>query len=269
MRVTDYAGKSVTDQHNIAVTRVALAPILKFRCRRPISGFRVLDVDHDDWTSAVQDNDSRRNTTDACFLARKWGSRGLLANSAFANSLILEPISPEFEEFDLFERHPAAFRQVAAAGERVEDIKALADRYGSLVEYSRPEDVSLWRSVVEQLKSGVALWDEAKSTNFERFCRWFERIDELRLGGVGGVESRILLAKDPQSAKARLFISPPNLMAALLVQFALAVDGNENFRRCDQCTDWFPIAVAGRRPDRIYCSDACRMRAYRSRNAKD
>jgi len=60
-------------------------------------------------------------------------------------------------------------------------------------------------------------------------------------------------------------LSPINLIGALWLQFALAVDGNVGYAHCQSCGSWFPIASGAGRTDKRYCSDACRMRAYRQR----
>ena len=60
---------------------------------------------------------------------------------------------------------------------------------------------------------------------------------------------------------------PKNLFGALWLQFAEAIDDDRDYRRCTQCLKWFEIAPGSGRPDKLYCSDACRMRSYRTRKA--
>lgn len=63
-------------------------------------------------------------------------------------------------------------------------------------------------------------------------------------------------------------MKPTGLLAAMWLQFALAIDGNIDFRQCTVCRSWFEIAPGRGRPEKSYCSDACRMRAYRKRKAE-
>ena len=49
------------------------------------------------------------------------------------------------------------------------------------------------------------------------------------------------------------------------LQFANAIEGDRDYAQCVECASWFEIAPGSGRPDKRYCSDACRMRAYRKR----
>jgi hypothetical protein len=73
------------------------------------------------------------------------------------------------------------------------------------------------------------------------------------------------LREDPLSASARLCIRPNSLAHALWAQLLLAIDGNANLAACVQCRKWFTMEAGHGRSDKEYCSNACRMRAYRKR----
>jgi hypothetical protein len=60
-------------------------------------------------------------------------------------------------------------------------------------------------------------------------------------------------------------IMPKGLIGALWLQAALAVSGGKDFRQCHECQTWFEVATGQGRSDKLYCSTACRMRAYRKR----
>ena len=77
------------------------------------------------------------------------------------------------------------------------------------------------------------------------------------------VHERLMWADD------RLAISliPSNLIGALWLQFAHSVAADVDFAKCVECGTWFEVAPGSGRPDKRYCSDACRMRAYRKRKA--
>lgn len=77
------------------------------------------------------------------------------------------------------------------------------------------------------------------------------------------VPSVVVAASDSLKLQWR----PLHLLGAMWLQFALAVDSHKQFRPCANCGTWFEISADGSRASRQYCSDACRMRAYRARKA--
>lgn len=55
------------------------------------------------------------------------------------------------------------------------------------------------------------------------------------------------------------------LASALWLQFADAVAYNRTYDRCQVCQKWFEVAPDAARSHRRFCSDACRVKAYRDR----
>lgn len=107
-----------------------------------------------------------------------------------------------------------------------------------------------------------------------------ERIDPIRQDGLEraglylvqdlvneGLRSRVHeeLQWDEATGKPTIRIVPGNLIGAMWLQFALAIDGDNEFGKCSECASWYVIAPGAGRPDKTYCSNACRMRAYRKR----
>lgn len=76
---------------------------------------------------------------------------------------------------------------------------------------------------------------------------------------------RILYIREEDRLEMR--VVPKNLLGALWLQFARAVDGNRDFRRCRQCGQWFAVSPS-ERTSREFCSNACRSKAYRERIEK-
>lgn len=64
-------------------------------------------------------------------------------------------------------------------------------------------------------------------------------------------------------AHMRIAFVPTNLLAALWLQFAQAVTGDFQLRRCTECERYFPVGPGGRRLDSDTCSDKCRQRKKR------
>jgi hypothetical protein len=51
------------------------------------------------------------------------------------------------------------------------------------------------------------------------------------------------------------------------MQFATAVEGGKEYRRCDTSKTWFELSAHARAGAK-FCRKACRFRAYRMRQAK-
>ena len=56
-----------------------------------------------------------------------------------------------------------------------------------------------------------------------------------------------------------------DLMGFLWVQFAEAIAGGKQYKQCDSCGLWMEISPEHGRPEKTYCSPACKQRAYRTR----
>jgi hypothetical protein len=68
------------------------------------------------------------------------------------------------------------------------------------------------------------------------------------------------------SPDLRIQLTPTSLIAAIWLQFATAIDGDKNYRRCEACKKWFEVSVEAR-GDAKFCKQACRFKAYRGRQA--
>jgi hypothetical protein len=65
--------------------------------------------------------------------------------------------------------------------------------------------------------------------------------------------------------RLNLVVEPVDLLSALWLQFARAVDGNRTYKRCERvgCSEWFELTPSVSRSDRQYCSDSCKAKAWR------
>ena len=63
----------------------------------------------------------------------------------------------------------------------------------------------------------------------------------------------------------RLAIRPLNLLGALWLQFARAIDGDREYRACQKCGTWFEIGSKGHSRAKRFCSNRCRMAFSRAR----
>jgi hypothetical protein len=81
------------------------------------------------------------------------------------------------------------------------------------------------------------------------------------------VSPRLLWDKD--LAHSELHIVPHNLLGALWLQFAEAVNGDKKYRRCEECGKWFELSPDLNRTNRKYCSGACRSKTYRRKKEEE
>lgn len=72
------------------------------------------------------------------------------------------------------------------------------------------------------------------------------------------------------SPKAGLLLRlhPRDLLTAIWLQFALAVTGDKQYRACDACGKSYEIAPDTARTNKVFCSNRCKVRAYRERKAR-
>jgi hypothetical protein len=75
--------------------------------------------------------------------------------------------------------------------------------------------------------------------------------------------ARVLL--DEETGRQGLYVNPKNLLGALWIQFSESIDSSTSSKRCAECGDWMLLAPGTSRSDREFCSDRCRVNAYRKR----
>ena len=136
-------------------------------------------------------------------------------------------------------------------------------------------DTVCWHSVPD----GWAFSGEAWVSEPEHHPERFEDIKRHGLARAAlfivqdvvneGLRARVheQLQWDETSERSTIRIMPTNLIGALWLQLANAIEANRDYGQCSECSSWFEIAPGSGRPDKRYCSDACRMRAYRKRKS--
>ena len=65
-----------------------------------------------------------------------------------------------------------------------------------------------------------------------------------------------------------VYFVPGSLVGALWLQFAQAIERNNDFRKCAECGIWFELSPQTARSNKTYCSNACRTKTYRKRKAE-
>jgi hypothetical protein len=76
------------------------------------------------------------------------------------------------------------------------------------------------------------------------------------------------LIRNETRSQFSIWLVPEGLIGAVWVQFARAVERNNEFRRCSECGIWFELSPQTARSHKQFCSNACRTKAYRKRQAE-
>jgi hypothetical protein len=245
--------------------------LLEFTCHRPLDGFRVLRLDRNKWPvekdGIVRPPD--KPSDDEKYALERWYDWLFGAFDPYERRVVhlLVPRSPKRESYSLFDEAPALFSEFADVPLTIKGVIGFADRYGSLRQGPRPDDLpddlDLWIKSIRKMRRAVDAWESAKETgDFKKIVSIIEHRGERRRGSLAGTQLNALLETDPSGAP-RLCVRPSSFLEALWTQLTLAVEGDQNLRRCAVCTGWFPVESG--RSDKEYCSVACRMRAYRKR----
>ena len=78
--------------------------------------------------------------------------------------------------------------------------------------------------------------------------------------------ARILL--DHERDRMGLHVTPHSLIGALWLQCARVLTLNPTFKSCEHCGKWFEMSADARRKQSKYCSNRCKVAAYRVRRAQ-
>ncbi len=170
-------------------------------------------------------------------------------------------------------------RRMAAVETSENDILNFANQYGTLglyrqdVDLTRLLDLSIiaffpadslldWQTEIGDLRQGVALWDAAKKIEGDVPAK-LDRIATMirsRLDNLQGVPVR-----RSNGFGLRMRLGPRSLCAAAWLQFEQETEGFFHLLQCPECGGWFKFYPEQAKTPRIFCSQACRSKAYRKR----
>ena len=163
---------------------------------------------------------------------------------------------------------------------------------------ARGETRDFWQREIQAMQLALNIWRALRSDSSELLASLFNAIahdsppgslfaqwlnpnhrdaDAMALQVLGKlieqhledhVSSRMRPSEEPLSLK--LSYVPCDLLGALWLQLALAIDAKKNFIKCTYCGDPLEVSPDGRaqRSDIRYCGPACRVNAYRERIAQ-
>jgi hypothetical protein len=138
----------------------------------------------------------------------------------------------------------------------------------------RGELINAWHGVQQDMRWPLRIWDALRAGTVPKsladkspeFVR--ELLNTLVSGELGRPNAvKVVLDKTTERPNA-VQLRPATLAGALWLQFALAIDGDRDYRSCVTCGRFYELDPAVARTNRIYCMDACRMRAYRQRKGR-
>ena len=155
------------------------------------------------------------------------------------------------------------------------------------------EPVKIWRSEVEDMRQALRVWDWNQNRDIEDLTEFLDsrtrefpvEIQAAFMSGdlvspsmfwiSGQISKRVVgeinihFAEEvPVSPGHMLALSIKSLRAGLWLMLGLEMHDGKKYASCAQCGKWFEIRTGSRRTTRVYCSNACRTRAYRNRQGE-
>lgn len=73
---------------------------------------------------------------------------------------------------------------------------------------------------------------------------------------------------DLSTAAMSVQVTPRNLLGAMWLQFARAVEGGKDFRQCSNCGNWIEVPPTAAHAARLFCSNSCKTKNYRDRKER-
>lgn len=202
----------------------------------------------------------------------------------------------EYRTYEPLKEHSGLFQTFANIKLSLKGIRAFANAYGHLgegetwplqvtkendfesdeeretYEFTRdftavPNTYNDWKSAILSMRQAVGLWQQYReSPKDEVVARELQSAVDYQLLDVRAVACFQLVPR--LKYQPALHLQPYTLLGAMWIQLALAISGNKELLQCPECCRWFEMTPDVTRSTRLYCSDACRSRAYRTRKNK-
>jgi hypothetical protein len=119
-----------------------------------------------------------------------------------------------------------------------------------------------WLGIFCLVRSMINDWTQSrKARDFVCMSSYLEQ--EYNSSLSGSLTYQLELNEQTGEAQSRIICS--SLRNYIDVQWGMSVAANVLHRQCVECPNWFSVHPDTSRPEKVFCSDACRMRAYRKR----
>lgn len=122
------------------------------------------------------------------------------------------------------------------------------------------------------LKTWLWKWGNKGATEDDRLIRfasgWAQKqINDAMGGSDNETATSVRILMNDERDGMVLHIVPDSLLAAMWLQCARALTENPTFKSCERCGKWFELAPGARRKTSKYCSERCKVAAYRAKRA--
>ena len=172
---------------------------------------------------------------------------------------VIEPLGGESIRYDPMEGVPSLFMTFANTPCTPDGICGFASEYGLIGTGDYPERAEWWYLEIKSMRDALRLLDKPQDADliaFKEVCENVFKRTEMTLKPAPSVADILQFT---------VYLEPQSLLAAMWLQLALSIEVASTIVRCQQCSNFIAVAPGTNRPDRKFCSDACRMRAYRKR----
>lgn len=143
--------------------------------------------------------------------------------------------------------HTGLFMEFAAC----KNPQNFASIHGVLYNTGEPEPLEAWERHIANMKWAVDRWQAGKDMNQV----------------MTSIEHNLNVKPEFLREKQELELLPANLLAAMWLQFALAIHHKYQFRSCEWCKKPFHAKGKQIKAERVFCSKSCSMHEYRDRLA--
>ena len=147
--------------------------------------------------------------------------------------------------------HSGLFYDFAKIQQTEAGVLEFANKYG-LLRTAGPNYMEQW---ITHIKVMNALIDSMKS-------------DKHSKQALNTIETQMQVVPKFDPGTLNIHFWPVSLLAAMYLQFALAVRGNKTYKQCAWCGTTFEITPRIARSNRVFCSNACKQAEYRHRNKR-
>lgn len=127
------------------------------------------------------------------------------------------------------------------------------------------EPARAWLLTYESINFNLRTWAQYQATEDIDGMRSFLE-DGYNYAMSGSLTYQAKIDRNTGHAYSEIIAS--SLESMLDVQWGMSVAANATHRQCAECLTWFIVYPGAGRPEKRYCSDACRMRAYRKRKSQ-
>ena len=130
-----------------------------------------------------------------------------------------------------------------------------------------------WVSIPNQHQEYLWRWAMEARSDDEALIRiaqgWAQdKINDAMGDNKKGTLTSVRILLEHERGRMGLHVTPHSLVGALWLQCARVLTLNPTFKSCEHCGKWFEMSADTRRKQSKYCSNRCKVAAYRVRRAR-